>query len=85
MLNLIRSIIKSEELKSNHRQSDKDFIRERILNFPTMILLLLQKGSRSLQLMLNEYVQVQLPEQTVTNSAFSRARQKFRHTAFIEL
>ncbi len=85
MLNLIRSIIKSEELKNKHRQSDKDFIRDRILSFPTMVLLLLQKSSRSLQLMLNEFVQVQLPEMTVSNSAFSRARRKFSHTAFIEL
>jgi len=78
-------MIKSDQLKSNHRLSDKDFIRDRILNFPTMVLLLLQKGSRSVQLMLNEFVQAQMPEITVTNSAFSRARQKFRHTAFIEL
>lgn len=85
MLKLIRSLIKSTELKINHRQSEKDFIRDRILSFPMMVLLLLQKGSRSLQLMLNEFVQIQLPEMTVTNSAFSRARKKFRHTAFIEL
>ncbi len=85
MLKRIRSTIKSIALKNNHRQSESDFIRNRILSFPVMILLLLQKGSRSLQLMLNEFIQIKWPDMTVTHGAFSKARKKLKHTVFIEL
>ena len=82
---MVRSIISSEKFKNTHRQSNKHFIRQRILTFPIMILLLLQKGSRSLQLVLNEFINVKLPEITLTNGAFSKARKRLKYTAFIEL
>lgn len=48
--------------------------------------MLLQKGSKSLQLYLNELIPgLGLPGLTVSNMAYSKARRKFKHTAFIEL
>ncbi len=85
MLTAVRSIINNVKFKETHRQSDKHFVRQRVLTFPIMILLLLQKGSRSLQLLLNEFINIKLPEITVTGGAFTKARKKFKHTAFVEL
>jgi hypothetical protein len=49
-----------------------------------MIMLLLQKSAKSMQLVLNEFVKkLSLP--LVTSSAFTQARRHLRHTAFIEL
>ena len=85
MLKKIRLLINKIEFKDIHRYSSKHFVRECILTFPVMILLLLQKSSRSLQLMLNEFTKIKLPEKTITNGAFTKARKKLKHTAFIEL
>lgn len=49
-----------------------------------MLLLILQKSAKSLQLVLNELLgKLQLP--AVSKSAFSQARPHLGHTAFIEL
>ena len=49
-----------------------------------MVLLILRKSAKSLQLGLNEFLeQVQLP--LVSKSVFSQARRHLKHTAFIEL
>jgi hypothetical protein len=85
MLKKIRLLINKIGFKDTHRYSPKYFVRECILTFPIMILLLLQKSSRSLQLMLNEFIKIKLPEKTITNGAFTKARKKLKHTAFIEL
>lgn len=50
-----------------------------------MIVLLLQKSIKSLQLVLNEFYMKLGSDTTVTSSAYSQARLKLRHTAFIEL
>jgi hypothetical protein len=48
--------------------------------------MLLQKGSKSLQLYLNELIPgLGLSGLTVSNMAYSKARRKLKHTAFIEL
>ncbi len=48
--------------------------------------MLLQKGHKSLQLYLNELIPgLGLSGITVSNMAYSKARRKLRHTAFIEL
>ena len=48
--------------------------------------MLLQKGGKSLQLYLNELIPgLGLPGFSVSNMAYSKARRKLKHTAFIEL
>ena len=53
------------------------------MSFQSVLKLLLKKSVKSLQLSLNEWV-AHLDEE-ISASAYSQARQKFRHTAFIEL
>lgn len=49
-----------------------------------MVLLLIQKSAKSMQLVLNEFCdKLKLP--LVTSSAFTQARRHLKHTAFIEL
>ena len=50
-----------------------------------MMLLLIKKSAKSLQLVLNEFVLKLDIDDTVTASAFSQARRKLSHTAFLEL
>lgn len=63
-----------------HKRSAKDFTRRRKLTFENTILVILRKGVRSLQCLLNETVST-LP----SAAAFTKARKKLKHTAFIEL
>lgn len=70
--------------KASHRTAAKYFSRERILTFPLMLLLILRKSAKSLQVVLNEFFN-QLQSGLVSKSAFSQARSHLRHTAFIEL
>lgn len=60
------------------------FTRRRKLYFSLVIVLILQKSMKSLQLILNEFT-LKFGLSTVTNSAFTQARANLRHTAFIEL
>lgn len=79
-----RELIVDAEFKARHRTTAKAFTRSRRLTFPLVVTLLLRKGVKSLQNMVNEAMGW-LAEPPVTGSAFSQARYKLRHTAFIEL
>lgn len=69
----------------SHKQSSKNFTRQRKLSFSQLLLFQLQKSIKSLQLRLNE-LSLRFDMMTsVTKSAYSQARQKLSHTAFIEL
>ena len=74
----------NENFKANHRNHPSFFSRKRKLTFPVVILLILQKSSKSIQLLLNEFCKIaKIP--LVTNSAFTQARSHLSHAAFIEL
>ena len=84
VVNTTKKLLKDEEFKSHHRTSPKVFLRERKLTFSLVILLILQKTMKSIQLLLNE-VFGQIDLDPATNSAFTQARSHLKHTAFIEL
>ncbi len=84
VVNNTKKLLKDEEFKSHHRTSPKVFRRERKLTFSLVILLIMQKTMKSIQLLLNE-VFGQLDLDPATNSAFTQARRHLKHTAFIEL
>jgi hypothetical protein len=74
--------------QGRHKIKPKYFTRERVLTFPVVMVILFQKSVKSLQLMLNEFLSKLsdgLVVLTVTASAFTQARSKLAHTAFIEL
>lgn len=73
---------------SGHRRCSTDFTRLRTLPFPVVCLLLLQKSGKSVQRHLREFFAAWLVEPgsaTVSPSAWTQARAKFKHTAFVEL
>jgi hypothetical protein len=88
VINNVRSMIVNPEIISNHRVKRSFFTRQRKLPFASVVLLLLQKSLKSIQLHLNEFftelwdgVHVGVP----TASAWTQARAKLRHTFFIAL
>lgn len=90
--NLIKHLknkLGSEEFLERHRQNPKDFSRQRILTFGTVILFLINMVKRALQDELDEFFKLleqnQVAQRMVTKSAFCQARQKLKYTAFIEL
>jgi Transposase DDE domain len=71
-----------------HRVRPEDFTRERQLTFPVVMLFVLQKTVKSIQCHLHEFLNELAGEgvfEPVTAGAWTHARAKLRHTAFIEL
>lgn len=64
--------------------SIKNFIRERILSFPVLVLFLVNLAKKSLQVSLNEFCKV-TDLLYVTKQAFSKARKKLSPKTFILL
>ncbi|MDD2814248.1 MAG: hypothetical protein PHP00_00695 [Thiotrichaceae bacterium] len=73
-----------DSFKAQHRTHTTDFTRDRKLSFPLLMTLLLQKGVKSIQLLLNE-MSLHWGVSPVSHSAFSQRRMQLKHTAFIEL
>ena len=77
----------AKDFCARHRQSNRDFTRDRVLTFPVVMLLLLQKTTKSVQRHLHSFFHQLWPEQgrNATPGGWTQARAKFRHTAFTEL
>ena len=78
---LIKKLILSEDIKLTFRNTDKDFTRIRKLTFDKMLILLLQKWVKSLQLRLNEF-SLNIDNKLLSNSAFTQARSKLQPEVF---
>ena len=83
--NYIINQIHSPTFIEQHKFRIQDFTRNRILNFQILFVTIMRKSIKSLQIVLNELFMDGHIEKTVTNSAFTQARQKLSHTAFLEL
>ena len=82
----IRQLLIDQLFCCRHRANPKDFTRRRKLPFMNVVVLLLQKTVRSIQLHLHDFfAALESEAQTVRNSSWCEARLKLRHTAFIEL
>jgi hypothetical protein len=79
-----RGLIEDEEFKKRNRQSEKLFTRLRRLPFALVLIMILRKSTKSLQCIVNETVSG-LGLEEISASAYSQARYKMKHTAFIEL
>ncbi|CAN5258684.1 IS4 family transposase [soil metagenome] len=85
LIDFTRQEINKLDFINHHKSAPHDFTRERVFNFALVFILLLQKSVKSLQLVLNElFVEAHI-KNTVTSSAYSQVRKKFKHTAFIAL
>jgi hypothetical protein len=84
----VRARILSLEFRARHRVHIRDFTRQRVLTFPVVMLLLLQKTTKSIQRHLHSFFEQLRPQahgDGVTPGGWTQARAKLSHTAFIEL
>jgi hypothetical protein len=84
----IRARIFAADFCARHRARTPDFTRERLLTFAVVMLFLLQKSTKSIQRHLHSFFHQLWPAQsrrTVSGGAWTQARAKLSHTAFIEL
>ncbi len=77
-------MIGSRELKERYRTAQKYFSRDRVLTFPLVLTILLQKSAKSMQNVLNELFE-KMGHAEVSSSAFTQARSHLSHELFIEL
>ncbi|VAW66486.1 Mobile element protein [hydrothermal vent metagenome] len=83
-IKISKELLTNEEFKHRHRRKKTDFTRNRALSFELVLVLVLRNSVKSLQLVVNEAMNW-FNSEPVTASAYSQARYKFKHTAFIEL
>lgn len=79
-----RRLLNDEGFKRRHCASDQAFTRVRCWPCAVVLVVILRKSVKSLQNVINEAM-AWLMVAPVTASAFSQARYKLQHTAFIEL
>mgnify|MGYP006284592717 CR=1 FL=1 len=79
-----RNLILGEAFKCLYRMTETAFTRDRCLTFALVMVIVLRKSMKSLQLVMNE-VTTWLDMPPITASAFSQARYKLKHEAFIAL
>lgn len=88
---MIRERLNSTAFINKHQRKSKDFTRNCFFCFRTTCVMLLQKTLKSVQLHIHslahalEVHQLKSVETTVTAAAWTRARAKLKHSAFIEL
>ena len=92
IIGIIRSRLADGGFLARHRASPADFTRVRKLPFHHLVLLVLRKSLKSLQLHLHEFFERLAGGAgrgaaggAATPGAWTRARAKLRHTAFVEL
>lgn len=77
--------IVNEHFIEEHKAKPNDFTRDRKLPFQVIFMQIFRKTVKSLQVSLNElFMNGHIPD-VVSASAYTQARNKFKHTAFIEL
>lgn len=84
----LRGQLRDPHFQNRHRARAEDFTRLRRLSFPVMMLLVLQKTVKSIQRHLHEFLRELSADgvfEPPTAGAFTHARAKLKHTAFIEL
>ncbi len=89
LLTALQQRLTARAFLERHRQSAKDFTRERYLPFVIVVLFLLNLVKRALQDELDAFFNLEqgtaVAAQVVTKSAFCQARLKLKAEAFVEL
>jgi hypothetical protein len=76
------------QFSARHRVRPEDFTRQRQLSFPIVMLFVLQKTVKSIQRHLHEFLNELAGDglfEPVSAGAWTHARAKLKHTAFIEM
>lgn len=88
LIEKLRRQLCDRQFIQRHRVRPEDFTRERQLTFPVVMLFVLQKTVKSIQRHLHEFLNELAGDgvfEPVTSGAWTHARAKLKHTAFIEL
>ena len=88
IIETVRALLADASFLARHRATPRAFTRQRKLPFNRVMLLVLQKTLKSLQLHLHEFFERLAhgaPWSAATPGAWTQARAKLRHSAFIEL
>lgn len=89
LIQLLRQRLVQPTFAAQHRRRPQDFTRERVLTFPVLMLLLLQKSLKSLQNHLHEFLwqlgagSADAPQ--ISPGALTHARAKLLASAFVDL
>lgn len=84
----LKNLINSPQFLQRHRMNPKFFTRNRKLDFEGIIYFLLRIPQKSLSAEMSDYVSQFLSHTSIkriSKQAFSSARQKISHSAFMEL
>ncbi len=84
-IKIVKGKIVNNDFVSAHKCRPDDFTRNRKLTFQIVFMQIFRKTVKSLQVSLNELFMNHYLPTPVSASAYTQARNKFRHTAFIEL
>jgi hypothetical protein len=85
-IQITRELIHDQSFCQRHRRSGPHFTRQRKLPFARVMVLLLQKTVRSVQLHLHDFfAALAAAGESAAPSSWCEARLKLKHTAFIEL
>ena len=84
MIQRLKALLLDSMFREKHKRRRADFTRERKLQFEDIVVLLLQKGIKSLQLRINEFLGQMIGRNifSMSGSAFCKARKKLQHTVF---
>jgi Transposase DDE domain len=88
LVDTLRTRLCDPSFIARHRVRPEDFTRQRQLTFPLVMLFVLQKTVKSIQRHLHEFLDELAAGrlfEPVTAGAWTHARAKLKHTAFIEL
>ena len=89
LIEKLKSIVLSNDFIDRHRNSPKDFTRNRTLPFHMLIFFLINMNKGSYQDELDHYFmaihQLEVAQRFVTKGSLSKARKKLSHQAFVEL
>lgn len=89
IINQLNIALENENFKSRNIRDEQCFIRNRVLTFKHLVVLLMSQLQRSVQREIDEFVtRISDPDCSfvrVSKAAFSKARKKLKHGAFREL
>lgn len=79
----ILTVIMNPELRTRSRFHPKSFTRERKMPFRKLVMFMLKMPNETIRLALNRFAR-EMDGESVTQQAFSKARNKFSHLPFLE-
>lgn len=74
-----------ESFKSAHREDDKHFTRQRVLNFVDLVMIQLRRLVHNLNIEIEQFLTWLSSPDSYSQQAFSKARKKLKYTAFVAL